>query len=78
MLSVIVAMDILPGTQLQFLRSGPTLIVILLSFEVRRRFGNRPGEDDDGAAARSESKEPGHGTARPANELHTDSVKIVG
>ncbi|MGY2747361.1 amino acid permease [Arthrobacter sp. UYCu723] len=78
MLSVIVAMAILPGTQSQFLMSGVTLIVVLLSFEVRRSFGNRPGDDDDAAAALSETKEPVPGAAGQRNEPHADSVKIAG
>lgn len=67
-----------PGTQSQFLMSGVTLIVNLLSFAVRRSFGKRPGDDDDAAAALSETKEPVPGAAGQRNEPHTDSVKIAG
>ena len=74
MLSVIVAMDILSGTQPQFLMSGLTLIVMLLSFEVLRRFGKRPGDNDDAGAARPESTE----LQGQHNEPHTDPVKIAG
>lgn len=42
MLTVIAAMAILPTTQSQFLMSGLTLIVILLGYEMRRRYGRRP------------------------------------
>ncbi|MBT2598048.1 amino acid permease [Arthrobacter sp. ISL-72] len=59
MLAVIVAMAILPDTQSQFLMSGVTLVVILLSFEVRRRFGMHPGSADD-VAPLSETREPAH------------------
>ncbi|RAX45289.1 GABA permease [Arthrobacter sp. AQ5-06] len=43
MAAVILAMAFLPSTQSQFLMSGLTLVIILVSFEVRRRLGKRPG-----------------------------------
>ncbi len=46
MLAVIVAMAILPSTQSQFAMSGLTLVAILVSYELRRRFGRKPGDGD--------------------------------
>jgi GABA permease len=51
MLSVIAAMALLPSTQTQFVMSGVTLVVILLSYELRRRYGKRPGEEAGNDAA---------------------------
>jgi GABA permease len=45
MLAVIAAMALLPSTQSQFLMSGLTLVVILLGYEVRKRFGRRPDSE---------------------------------
>ncbi|MDQ6739309.1 MAG: amino acid permease [Actinomycetota bacterium] len=64
MLAVIVAMAILPSTQTQFLMSGVTLIVILLGYELRKRFGRRP-ESDDGDAAPGKATEAA--VAAPVN-----------
>ncbi|MDI3196304.1 hypothetical protein QK290_18095, partial [Pseudarthrobacter sp. AL07] len=51
MLSVIAAMALLPSTQTQFVMSGVTLVVILLSYELRRRYGRKPGEEAGNDAA---------------------------
>lgn len=42
MMAVIAAMALLPSTQSQFLMSGLTLAVILMGYEIRRRYGRRP------------------------------------
>lgn len=51
MLCVIAAMALLPSTQSQFLMSGVTLIIILFSYELRRRYGRKPGDEAGNAAA---------------------------
>jgi GABA permease len=43
MAAVILAMAFLPSTQSQFLMSGVTLVIILVSFDVHRRLGKPPG-----------------------------------
>ncbi|UUL75553.1 amino acid permease [Pseudarthrobacter sp. Fe7] len=45
MLAVIAAMALLPSTQSQFLMSGLTLVVILVGYEIRKRYGRRPDSE---------------------------------
>lgn len=47
MLLVIAVMAFLPSTQSQFIMSGVTLVEILLSYELRRRYGRKPGAEYD-------------------------------
>lgn len=64
MLAVIIAMAVLPNTRSQFIMSGVTMVAILVGYELRRRFGPKPGADDQTDTARTDPVDSGTGPGR--------------